>query len=568
MAKKLSVSYLFKHSRSTNYFFRIRVPKRLRGVVSACELRYTLRTSELQEAKYRALGMAGFAEKLFSDLIKNGGERMVELSKESIDRLMREELQRLLEEAEKRRASATKPLSREELESQEDSLSYLESYMRENLILNDYRDISPYVDDLLRDHSIDGVVKGSEAYQRLCRELLKVSIRFHEIEQKRIVGDYSENGRVMPLMLKSVGQGSALECELTSGATLSTIIAEFSEEQRRSQVWREKTEGEVLSSLALLTEVLGDVPVAGINSSTMNQFKKALMKLPPNIRKNPEYREKTIQEILAMDISRTMSVTTINKYLDRASTLFKWAFRNGHMDRNPAEGLQLKDKKRDDEYRDAFSSEDLIKLFHSRGFLEDKHRHSYCFWLPIIALFTGMRLNEICQLHLNDFRNEDGIYVIDVIGDEKEKNLKNKTSRRLVPLHNFLVNELNLLGYVERLRKKGEARLFPELRKRRDGYGHTASKWFARYKERCGMVSGDARKDFHSFRHTVSNTLKQANVEPTQIAELLGHSVDLITVSRYGKRYSPKLLKEQVVDRLVYDVDLEHLKRSRFVVEG
>jgi hypothetical protein len=109
----------------------------------------------------------------------------------------------------------------------------------------------------------------------------------------------------------------------------------------------------------------------------------------------------------------------------------------------------------------AFSSEDLKKLFHSREFLEDKHRHSYCFWLPIIALFTGMRLNEICQLHLNDFRSEDGIYVIDVIGDEKEKNLKNKTSRRLVPLHNFLVLYSNpkrklFIKKIKSLKKEGK----------------------------------------------------------------------------------------------------------------
>jgi len=151
-----------------------------------------------------------------------------------------------------------------------------------------------------------------------------------------------------------------------------------------------------------------------------------------------------------------------------------------------------------------------------------------------------MRLNEICQLHLNDFRSEDGIYVIDVIGDEKEKNLKNKTSRRLVPLHNFLVNELNLLGYVEKLRKEGKTRLFPELRKRRDGYGHTASKWFARYKERCGIGAGEARKDFHSFRHTVTNTLKQANAEHFPTQELMGHSHGSITYGRYADRYLPK----------------------------
>jgi integrase len=65
------------------------------------------------------------------------------------------------------------------------------------------------------------------------------------------------------------------------------------------------------------------------------------------------------------------------------------------------------------------------------------------------------------------------------------------------------------------------------------------------------------KKDFHSFRHTVADALKQVQVEPTVISELLGHRVESISLGRYGKRYSPKVLR-QAVERLEFGILLSH----------
>jgi integrase len=259
-----------------------------------------------------------------------------------------------------------------------------------------------------------------------------------------------------------------------------------------------------MTSLNLLKEVLGDIPAAEINHATMRNYKQILMKLPPNLRKSPAYRDKSIQEVLASDASKRMNTTTINKQLDRASSLFKWAFRNGYMDRNPAEGLQLPAKKRDDEYRAVLSSDDLKKIFHSPEYVEDTHKYGYRFWLPVIALYTGMRLNEICQLRLDDiYKTDDEVYVFDVKEREEETKTKTSAGDRLVPLHDVLAQYLNLPGYIAKLKSEGQNRLFPELNKKRDGYGDTATRWFARYRAKCGITDGpDGKKDFHSLRHT------------------------------------------------------------------
>jgi integrase len=351
------------------------------------------------------------------------------------------------------------------------------------------------------------------------------------------------------------------------GESLEMLIQKYAAEQKKSGAWRTKTELEVQSSLGLLVEFLGNLPVHSIDHAMMRSYKEALMRLPANIRKSPAYRDKSIDEILQLNVDQTMSTTTINKQLDRASALFRWAVRNDYMVKNPAEALQLSDSRRPDEVRDPFDDEDLKKIFYSRSYVEDKHRHSYCYWVPILALFTGMRLNEICQLHLSDiYKAEDGTYVIHV-NEENEKGLKNKSSIRIVPIHDFLLQELNLPAYVERLRSEGQTRLFPELRQHRDSYGQTVTKWFGRYRERCGIVAEKYRKTFHSFRHTVAKRLREANVPDSQIAQLIGHEEGSET-SRYGKRQSPRLLKERAVDQLSYSFDLSHLKKSRLVVRS
>ncbi len=56
------------------------------------------------------------------------------------------------------------------------------------------------------------------------------------------------------------------------------------------------------------------------------------------------------------------------------------------------------------------------------------------FWLPLIAVFSGMRQEEICQLHVEDIRQDEGVWFID-INDRPPRKLKNATAVRRVPVH-------------------------------------------------------------------------------------------------------------------------------------
>lgn len=557
-AEKISsFAYVFKPACKTNlYYFRVVVPEDLRRVVGKSEIRYSLRTGLLSEAKYRALRMASFVQWLFRDIRRSGN--MQELSKAEIQKLIQDHLKEALEETELYRASIDKPLDEQEVRDDLEAMSLLKSDFKEYLATCDYRKVEKTVDSLLEEKGIE-LSKDGDSYRLLCREMLKSNVEYLDQYEKIVKGE-------MPLIQapENTQPNRVIQAEEEPSEPLSKIIEQYVTEQERGGNWTEKTKEEFLACLGLLQEVIGDVSVKSIDFPVMRAYKEALLRLPTNSKKSKKYRDKTVQQLLEMKIPKPMSTTTVNKYLNRASSLFKFAVRNGFMDRNPAEGMQIKQSKRDDEFRSAFSREDLEKLFISREYLQDKHRSSYGFWLPILALFTGCRMEELAQLHLDDIRKEDGVWVID-INNKGEKKAKTNSSIRLVPLHPFLVDDLKLPRYVEKLRKEGYDRLFPELTHRRDGYGQTASNWFARYKVRCGVAEDGKKKDFHSFRHTFADNLKQTIGEDYRLSEVLGHEVPSMTFGRYGKRYRPSVILDEVIKKLDYGVDLGQLKRSRFV---
>lgn len=163
-----------------------------------------------------------------------------------------------------------------------------------------------------------------------------------------------------------------------------------------------------------------------------------------------------------------------------------------------------------------------------------------------MGLYTGARLNELCQLYISDVKvTESGVHYVDfnLDGEDKidldgsDKSLKNPSSIRIVALHPHLV-ELGLPDYVKALSDAGYTRLFPELK--RDvvkGYGKPAGSWFnGRFLGKQLGMPRDGMRTFHSFRHTFITALNELEVPPDIQSQLAGHSRgDSITAARYRK---------------------------------
>jgi integrase len=269
------------------------------------------------------------------------------------------------------------------------------------------------------------------------REVLKAEIKLLAIVRQRERGDYGFERQVLnsPVTAAHV---SNLKDTTAPSPRLSEVIGAYVKEMLQVGKWRLKTEADHKAQLALFLEIIGDRPINEVGFADVRRYKEALTRLPPNRSKIPQYRDLSIDALLELKDTPPMALNTINRALTRVSTFLNWTVRHGYVSQNYAQGLSLPNPKRDDEERNHWSQEDLRRLFSPDNYNEQsRYRHTYMFWLPILGLFTGARLEEICQLHLSDIYQADDIWVID-INDAVGKKVKTKSSRRLIPLHPIL----------------------------------------------------------------------------------------------------------------------------------
>ena len=511
------------------YYFRIKVPHDLQSYFERKEIKKSLGTKDLRDATFRVAVLRRKTISLFN-LLRN---QM--LTKEQIQKLVHTYFTETLEELEQDRAEGRNlPKTPEELDSCVWAYQDRIGEDRQALAFGEHKGVADIVDDFIASHNVD-IEQGSPDYLRLSREIHKALIKVMKIEVQSIQGNYNnEDDR----WFQTHDHPNAGDDAAGKAILLPDLIKDYVEECVLRKRWDEKTQAENQSILNVFLEIVGEVDVSSITRQKMTEVFQSIQRLPANRNKRVAYRGKSIRELLEMDIPAPMSTITVNKYMNRISSLFKWAVQQGFMDRNPAVGLSVKQMKKASEYREVYTNEELKKLEESvQGFQEDNPER---YWIPLIAMYSGMRLNEICQLYLEDLRKVDGIPCFHING-KGDRKLKNPSADRMVPVHPAL-QDLGFLECIEKIRKQEAERLWPNLKKGRDGYGQAFSKWFQRHNDK--HITDNPKKVFHSLRHTVINSLKQQGVPETIIGEIVGHAHESITTGRYGKEYRPKVLLE------------------------
>ncbi len=221
----------------------------------------------------------------------------------------------------------------------------------------------------------------------------------------------------------------------------------------------------------------------------------------------------------------------------------------GFVQTNPCSDQALDMKKGDAKKRKAYSLADLKRIFSCGAFApRPRITKGGCgpaaFWLPMLALFAGARLEELGQLLIEDVRRSDGIDYLVVTdlpdGNEQEddedvtgqaKSVKTAAGRRRIPIHSEL-KRLGFLAFVARRRAAGYLRLFPELEYYRDRCTKNWSRYWARLSDR--HVTDRDDKAFHSFRHTFTRMLRNRKVAETIIKALVGHADAGDVTTGYG----------------------------------
>jgi site-specific recombinase XerD len=530
------------------YYYRHRLPRH-----PTRELALSLRTRSFREAQWLAAMLDREFRKVMSSVKKYE-------KPEDIQRIAREYLKSKLEhDLEVRIASShigvysrSKEPGRivaDDLEWIEGELLGARARLRERLYDHER-------------HTIDGVMEyhavPAEQRNALAHALYQADVEFWETVIERTKGNpYSE-----PPMLRSLEPlqlNGVPAPQPRTGSLLSEVLPSFLDYMASYEEWRGQTLAQNKTSYAMFKECCGDLPVTAYERRHLAAFYDLLRALPKLYSKCAAWRGLSLAEIAARtkeEEHERLSMTTVKRHFAALGRLFAYLKQRGeYQGENPAYGFEFPDKRRDREKRSMWQGEPLRKLFASpvwTGCLSEARRSKpgkliikdEKYWLPLLGIYHGNRLEEFAQLHRTDVGHEDGTWFLDV-NDEGTKRVKNEQSKRRVPLHPELLR-LGFLDYVEMTAPKPEDRLFPLLEPggpdQKLGYYFT--KWWSRYRKDVDVY--EKGLDYHSFRASVATKLAENGVSLEVRNELLGHEGKSTDERNYQKGFSLKFLAEAI----------------------
>ena len=256
-------------------------------------------------------------------------------------------------------------------------------------------------------------------------------------------------------------------------------------------------------------------------------------------------------------VNSKISVLRINKKISMLKDLFDYAIRNNfYFQDNPFADISISRKSKLSQqvksYKE-FSDTDLRTIFADKGQYKSFMNKSDYYWLPLLSLYSGARIEELASLDCSQIINEDDIYYIDI------ERAKTTSSIRKVPIHSKLI-DLGFIEFLEEVKKKN-TKLFPHLKLGKNGYSKNCSRRFGQYLDRIGIV--DTQKVFHSFRSSFINRMTMLNIHPAILMGIVGHyeqsKLDLSSPHFVNYQQSkPIAVLKDTIDKLNLDFIFEN----------
>jgi len=352
------------------------------------------------------------------------------------------------------------------------------------------------------------------------------------------------------------------------GEIASVLVDKYIETTARERDWPTKTILRKRAELREFLEICGDRPINTYRQEDGVKFKDVESALPVYRQKTPfkglsltDAAEKATELRNKGQDVELLSPLTINDKIGSASLFFEWAKTRTVGVANPVadQGIKRRKNKRQGKKVHPWTIDELNRMFAAPiyvGCQSGIHwkqpgqtilRHSAKYWVPLISLFSGMRLGEIIQLQTTDVKEKDGIHYFDVtptgidpsdeeaVNADEEKSLKTSSSQRAIPIHKILF-DLGFEKFLEFRRASGSTRLFPEFEKAKDdgSWSKQFSKYFKRFRESIGVNRRGVR--FHSLRHNVEDALRNAHVLKEVRDAIQGHGENGVS-AEYGSGY-------------------------------
>lgn len=569
---------LVRRNGSDIYLYRVRVPKDLVARIGRTDIWKSLRTRDLALAKERYWEVAARQQREFAD-----HRRRRDLVAHAIPSTQQSQTLSATEAIALSRALVAETFSSADVsdtrlnydaDAADDIAAELDTQLADLQSLNENGELRIFqaITHLLGKYGGEGQPL-NRSDPVLKHYVHRALINIAQGERARFSGDFSRRGTDADF--ENIGM-SDLNVKATPDAPLT--IREASE-----IFWRHKfdtltlsakTERKYRAALEHVVKYLGGGrPIGTVKRIDCMQFRNVLARLPANFTKRVG-KERSLEE--AADFADEnglpkMAFETQTTYLNMMLRFVKWAHNEEHIQHIKLGDIEpLATKGRPESKRRSFTVNELQKIFNApvyTGCFDDEYRFARAgpniirrsrYWVPLIALFTGMRLGEILQLTTEHIRKSDA--GTDFIVLTPDMRLKTPDSQREVPIHSLLV-AFGFLGFVEGKRAKGESELFDDVPLASDGTRSTLfSKRFASFLRSVGIKDVSPGSCFHMFRHTMKDALDRGQVPEEHSDAICGWSRGKKMGRKYGDGKDADTLALWVEKLVLPQVDLTHLK--------
>jgi len=517
------------------FYLRLPIPKHLQTSTGSRHLKFSLSTREPR----LALKLSRYLVHIADTIDLTGipiGMQLTEIRKVLTDHFSK------MLEAEKRRIDREGRLTSDQKSQYIHRLRDTETALSEGKPWLGEADQNTILGAFIKKHSLP-IARGTASYEWLDEQ---IKYAYKSFLKQTLNYDASLGEFDLSNAAPSAQTGSSLK--------LNEAIDRFLRERAVGKVWTVRTGLEKRDHTDLLLDLLGkDIDTRHVTAQHAAQVKQTLMTLPKNWRKIPQCRGMTPQQAATLQDLETLKPPSLNKYFQTYADLFGWIADQGFADKNLFEGMSVRyDKERSLTKREPFSDQQVQKILtHCVELAIVNGRKEYQKWGPLIAAYTGARLNEIAQLKVSDIQQENECWFFDITDAGETQILKTASSKRKIPLHSELIRH-GLIEYVCALKEAKQDHLFYELSYTVEhGRGRNLGRWFnEKLLPKLGMKNSPLV--FHSFRHTVNTKLVNGGVRDPMIKALLGHRQDSLTYGTYYTSGFPLDQLKEAIETLSY----------------
>lgn len=330
-----------------------------------------------------------------------------------------------------------------------------------------------------------------------------------------------------------------------------TGLRDVAERFLDAREYTEKNREKVFYTLRRWTELHGDVPLAQIKREHLNQFDEALKALPPSL---GVHRRLSITESIQRgkrDGTEPIGVKTRETALFHLKQLTAYAVDTlGAIPADPFVGYKthkpkMRASERKRQSRGPFTPEQVGKIINYTRTTFDRTTIDH--WLPMIAAYTGARLEELGQLTVDDVTLAGNHQCIRISDLDPAQKVKNYHSLRTIPIPEAITGA-GFLEYVEerrasdgkmlwqeRFRAKGKGTILREVQT--DKYGRFMTLYGQRFRLKVRKPLGltESGMTFHSLRHGWADAARRAKIDPEIRRMIAGRLEDADpTEAEYG----------------------------------